>query len=249
MTRTVAALLAFLIASNGIAKEELSQVFSSADRDVALVELYTSEGCSSCPPADRWLSQLRSDSGLWRDFVPVAFHVDYWDYLGWPDRFADVRYSARQRSYYNQGAVRTVYTPGMFVGGREWTGWRRSDEPDLRRNAAAGVLTATVRGNRVTVDYKADDADAESLVAHVALLGMGLTSDVRRGENRGRQLSHDFVVLGAASGRLIAADEQAAADFSLPVSGHSAERYALAVWVSTPDAQRPLQATGGYLSP
>lgn len=249
MTRTVAALLAFLIASNGIAQEELSQVFSSADRDVALVELYTSEGCSSCPPADRWLSQLRSDSGLWRDFVPIAFHVDYWDYLGWPDRFADARYSARQRSYYKEGAVRTVYTPGMFVAGREWTGWRRSDEPDLRGSDTAGVLNATVSGNQVTVDYVSDDAGSEPLVAHIALLGMGLSSDVRRGENRGRKLNHDFVVLGAVSGRLTATSEQATAELSLPVSGHSAERYALAVWVSTPRAQRPLQATGGFLSP
>ena len=249
MTRMFATLVALLGISTGSLAEPSGRVFTSADRNVSLVELYTSEGCSSCPPADRWLSQLREDPRLWVDYVPLAFHVDYWDYLGWPDRFADAAYSKRQRSYYKEGAVHTVYTPGMFVGGHEWTGWRRADQPDRRGPADGGLLTATVSGNQVSIDYAAKGGDSESLIAHVALLGMNLETDVRRGENRGRRLSHDFVVLGTASGALAATSDRHSADLSIPVSGQAAERYALAVWVSTADAQRPLQATGGYLSP
>ena len=78
-------------------------VFESGAERVNLVELYTSEGCSSCPPADRWLSGLRRNRGLWQQVVPLAFHVDYWDNLGWRDQFADASWSERQRQYAVQG--------------------------------------------------------------------------------------------------------------------------------------------------
>src|SRR5579862_6783150 len=73
--------------------------FQSSERQVALVELYTSEGCSSCPPAEAWLSRLKDKPGLWSEFVPVAFHVEYWDALGWRDKWSSKDYSERQRDY------------------------------------------------------------------------------------------------------------------------------------------------------
>ena len=231
------------------AEPAAAQVFDSGDARVDLLELYTSEGCSSCPPADRWLSRLKNDERLWIDYVPVAFHVDYWDYLGWPDRFADADFSARQRRYFNEGAVGTVYTPGVFADGSEWTGWRRVDTPRAGQSNNAGVLTATVQSNRAVINFATADATAESLVAHVALLGLGITSEVSRGENRGRTLTHDFVVLGTADNALDRTDEGYATRVNLPVTGHAAERYALAVWVSAAGSQQPLQATGGFLSP
>src|SRR5574339_14875 len=87
--------------------------FHSSTNRTALLELYTSEGCSSCPPAEAWLSRLKSDARLWKDFVPVAFHVDYWDYLGWRDPFGAAEYSERQRGYAAQWKSRSVYTPGF----------------------------------------------------------------------------------------------------------------------------------------
>src|ERR1700712_4295101 len=74
----------------------------SGENRVHLLELYSSEGCSSCPPAESWLGELRTAPGLWRDFVPVAFHVNYWDRLGWRDRFASKEYTARQYAYSSQ---------------------------------------------------------------------------------------------------------------------------------------------------
>ena len=71
--------------------------FASGDRRVSLIELYTSEGCSSCPRADALLSSLKSRPDLWKSFIPLAFHVDYWDRLGWPDRFANTEWTLRQR--------------------------------------------------------------------------------------------------------------------------------------------------------
>ena len=73
--------------------------FQSSQRQVSLLELYTSEGCSSCPPAEAWLSKLKNSQGLWDEFVPVAFHVDYWNNPGWKDRFSDEQYTERQKSY------------------------------------------------------------------------------------------------------------------------------------------------------
>ena len=93
--------------------------FQSSVQKVNLLELYTSEGCSSCPPADRWISQLKTDPRLWHEVVPVAFHVDYWDQLGWLDIYAKHDYSLRQYVHRQQGHVSSVYTPGVMVNGQE----------------------------------------------------------------------------------------------------------------------------------
>src|SRR3954465_2646270 len=98
-------------------------VIRSGPQRVSLIELYTSEGCSSCPPAEEWLSSLRNDPRLWQSFVPVAFHVDYWDRLGGKKRFARPEFTARQRTYAAGASATTVYTPGFLIDGHEWRGW------------------------------------------------------------------------------------------------------------------------------
>ena len=99
------------------------QVFSSGEQQTRLVELYTSEGCSSCPPADRWLTRFKTRPDLWTVYVPVAFHVDYWNYLGWADRFSRKAHTRRQARYKRQGGVNSVYTPGFVINGYEWRGF------------------------------------------------------------------------------------------------------------------------------
>jgi hypothetical protein len=89
------ALLASVTSMRGAEEFEIR----SGPERVSLLELYSSEGCSSCPPAEQWLGELRKDPRLWRSIVPVAFHVDYWDGLGWKDRFAQPQWTARQRAY------------------------------------------------------------------------------------------------------------------------------------------------------
>lgn len=92
-------------------------LFSARNELARLAELYTSEGCSSCPPADRWLGRFFGHPELFRSIVPVASHVDYWDDLGWPERFADPAYGERQRRLTESGRAESVYTPGVFVNG------------------------------------------------------------------------------------------------------------------------------------
>ncbi len=95
--------------------------FSKADRHKThLIELFTSQGCSSCPPAEAWLSKLKNEPRLWKDFVPLAFHVDYWDRLGWRDPFASKEWTARQYQYSENWKSESVYTPGFVLDGREW---------------------------------------------------------------------------------------------------------------------------------
>lgn len=174
-------------------------VRDSAPQRVPLVELYSSEGCNSCPPADRWLSaqaQARRD-----DIALVALHVDYWDNLGWKDRFGDAAFTARQRALSRGGPSTFVYTPEVFVAGHELRGWRSSDAfeqavdharhmkpaADLHVRAARDAQTVDVQA-RVTT--RAGLADPQLFVA---LIEDGLVSSVRAGENRGETLHHDRV--------------------------------------------------------
>ncbi|MEM6819958.1 MAG: DUF1223 domain-containing protein [Pseudomonadota bacterium] len=225
--------------------DEATLVLSSGSEPVTLVELFTSEGCNSCPPADRHLSSLTNDDGLWRDYVPLAFHVDYWDYLGWQDRFADADYSDRQRRYALEGGVRVVYTPGFFAGGKEWRNWRRDGLP-AEATGMPGVLRAEVTTDTVNVHWDGNGADVRPL-ASVALLGMSLSSSVEAGENRGKRLRHDFVVLDVTSASLTPVEDGYAVSAPLPESSVDAEQFAIAVWVTDGRTQAPLQATGGYL--
>ena len=94
--------------------------FQSTDEQTSLLELFTSEGCSSCPPAETWLSGLKAAPGLWKEFVPVAFHVDYWDYLGWRDPWGAKTFSLRQHAYAKTWRIDSVYTPAFILNGKEW---------------------------------------------------------------------------------------------------------------------------------
>jgi hypothetical protein len=117
--------------------------FQSSGKQTALIELYTSEGCSSCPPAETWLSRLKESPGLWKDFVPLAFHVDYWDYLGWRDPWANKSFSDRQRAYAKQWRSESIYTPGFVLNGKEWRDWSALKDGPKSAGVNAGVLTVT----------------------------------------------------------------------------------------------------------
>ncbi|MFK8040853.1 DUF1223 domain-containing protein [Congregibacter sp.] len=233
--------------ANAQSQTDTQQSFSSGLAPVSLVELYTSEGCSSCPPADRWISGLKTHKGLWTDFVPVAFHVDYWDSIGWPDRFAKESFGQRQRRYAREGVVRGVYTPGIVAGGTEWHGWRQGRVIPTAASRG-GELHAVVSNNELRVRYRAPDSSVsiDEYRVHVAWLSMEQVSEVRRGENRGKRLVNDFVVLAKAERPLVSADGKA--EVALPIESEArAMAKALAVWVSAEGLQAPLQATGGWI--
>jgi len=164
---------------------------------VALLELYTSEGCNSCPPADRWLSGIRGADSV----VPLALHVDYWDRLGWKDRFASARFSERQYALARQAGSRAVYTPGVFLNLREFRAWGSARFDDAARAINAKPARADIRLELDTpspaqLAVKADFGLKAPNIgqAFVALYENRLSTEVKAGENRGVTLRHDYVV-------------------------------------------------------
>ena len=212
--------------------------FSSGPAHVPLVELFTSEGCSSCPPAERWLGSWRDDPGLWREFVPIAFHVDYWNRLGWPDRFSAREFTAREYAYAEAWRSGSVYTPCAVLDGTEWRSGGKPPHP----GAAVGVLTAAYDGTKVRVEFSpAKERVGPDYEVHAAILGAGIISKVSLGENRGETLRHEFVALTETSGRL-------GTDLALKIPATTGvPRHAIAVWITRRGELSPVQALGGWL--
>jgi hypothetical protein len=174
---------------------------ASGPQTNALVELYTSEGCSSCPPADKHLSGFPSREYGPERLVPISLHVDYWDYIGWKEPFAQPRFSERQRWLVHANGHKTVFTPHFFVSGTEVRDWNADLDDELKRVIARPVradirVRAEVAGaGMLSIAASASTArSAEQLGLFVALTEDKLTSSVSAGENRGVTLSHDHVV-------------------------------------------------------
>lgn len=220
------------------------QRFSSGATRTHLLELYTSEGCSSCPPAEKWLGGLRGHPGLWRDFVPVAFHVTFWDRLGWPDRFARREFTDREHAYADAWGARTVYTPCFVLNGADQRN-RVNERALAAAKEDAGVLEAVYGSDgALRVNFTPAGGRGEGLEVHAAILGGGITSKIRAGENRGHTLRHEFVALRLVSAALVGGTVQ----LELPVPAvDGVSDHALAVWVTRARELAPRQAVGGWL--
>lgn len=221
--------------------------FQSGPAQTAVIELFSSEGCSSCPPADAWMNRLQTSPGLWKDFIPAAFHVDYWDYLGWKDPFGSPRFSSRQRAYASRWKHPSVYTPGVMLNGREWRGWYQGQTAEGSVQDAGVLTVETAEGNQQSAVYKPGTNGANSPRAHAAVLGFGLVSHVKTGENRGKTLVHDFVVLQYAEKSMVFQSGEYRVQFNLDAERPAAEKKAVLIWVSDPKNFNPIQAAGGYL--
>lgn len=169
---------------------------------VVLVELYSSEGCDSCPPAERRFGALQAVPEL----VPVVWHVDYFDSLGWADRFALPAASQRQKMLVTAGGVPTVVTPQVFVDGASLPAWRddRAFRSKLLRQAGqappvALVLQDLVRdGDQLRFELRVQAKAPQAIQLQAVLLQGGLVSTVSQGENRGLTLHHEHVVRASA---------------------------------------------------
>lgn len=230
----------------------------SPDTKVNVLEVYTSQGCSSCPPAEHWLSRFEEDPGLWKEFIPLNFHVDYWDYIGWKDPFANPLFSYRQRLYEQLKLSKNVATPGFIVNGQGWNGWFYGQQPGFTKQQASGVITATIEENQIQVrfspsvdKFSIEDSpqdDLNRLRVHVAILGFDARTTVTAGENKGRELSHDFVVLAYHNQLMTREDDVAKASLTLPdASGYRIDKKALVVWVADRINPSPIQALGAWL--
>lgn len=200
-----ARLLAVVISASTIVPAGATAcVAESGERRIALLELYTSQGCDSCPPTDRWISGLPTDGLGSERVVALGFHVDYWNYLGWKDPYARPEFSARQRAASHRNRARVVYTPQLLLDGKDY---RRSTRRDFADRVDA--LNRSVPKARIDVRVTAEAADALSVEGaavvadaasrnnsrtYLALYENNLVSQVTAGENRGKRLRHDNVV-------------------------------------------------------
>lgn len=193
-----ALLIASLLISPALAGDSI--VVSSGDKQTAVVELYTSEGCSSCPPADRWLSRLVEIPKDDLDVLALAFHVDYWDYLGWKDRFASADYTSRQRELGANNQQRTIYTPEFFVNGLEARGSNNILDKIRHANAqrAPLALQLSVSREQANLVIELHSAGERETIGQLHLRYLvyenNLSTDVKRGENSGETLKHQQVV-------------------------------------------------------
>lgn len=197
---TLLGLLPLALPARGM---DVSCAAESGKTRVALLELYTSEGCDSCPPTDQWFSTLPHRLPVPQHMLALSFHVDYWNYLGWRDPYAKARFSARQRDAASRNRSRVVYTPQLLLDGADW---RRSQfQNDLgtrvnninRREPGAHIrlaLEPAKGGHRFRLQATVAAGSANGAQAYVAVYENNLASDVTAGENRGRRLRHDFVV-------------------------------------------------------
>lgn len=222
--------------------------FQSSQHQTAVLELYTSEGCSSCPPAEAWLSKLKTSPGLWNEFVPVAFHISYWNNLGWKDKLSDEQFSARQRNYAQLWSAKDIYTPEFVLNGREWHDWSGSGALSFR-GANPGVLQVkSDDGKHWLACFTPRQNNAASYELSAAVLAGDLHSDVSAGENSGRRLNHDFAAISFSTHPLTTQTNGLQGTFVIaPETKGITGRLALAVWVTRKGQLEPLQATGGWL--
>ncbi len=200
-------------AQHQAASAAMSCEVASPKHTVALVELFTSEGCSSCPPADRWLQNLPRNGYSFDKAVPLSLHVGYWDYIGWKDPYAQQRFTDRQRAYASLRRSNSVYTPQVVLAGSDLRGWdgagfKQALSALAKRPALAHItLSAAAVGSAIQikteVQMTAQQAELQAAPQaapkagpqlHLAVFEMGLKNKVTRGENSGETLTHDFVV-------------------------------------------------------
>jgi len=227
---------------------------TSTERRVPLLELYTSEGCNSCPPADRWFSALPTRGLTPKQVVALGFHVDYWNYLGWRDPFSKPAYSARQRAASLRNKASFVYTPQFLLDGRDY---RRGIFRDDFANRIADIGQEKARA-RIQLDQVVEVSETVSARIHVALSDSvplpgarayvaiyenNLSNQIGAGENRGKRLQHDFVVRELSAPRAVGADGKLVFDHHFGLEpGWKQKDLHLAAFVQDERAGETLQA-------
>lgn len=196
-----------------------TKTVSSPKNRVAVLELYTSEGCSSCPPAERFLNSLRSSAISDEQLIPMAFHVTYWDYIGWQDRFADKRYDQRQRDLAYKHNSSSIYTPQFVLSGDDYRRYVHFDEDvtdivkqkasvDLVLSASETSRIAAQPRLKIALSADASKSKASNIAVYLVVLENNLSSDIDDGENAGETLHHDFVVRQMSGPYRIAGDKK-----------------------------------------
>ena len=218
---------------------------------VALLELYTSEGCNSCPPMDMWVSRLPRPQLVPQKLIVLAFHVDYWDYLGWPDRFSQARFTQRQQRSVRNNSLRTAYTPQLLLNGRDYRERGDIEAQVARINAQAALVDLTLMAKKMGSALKASvlikpqvKSGDGPMELYLAVYENNLQTEVKAGENRGRKLRHDYVVRSLIGPVAVAPNETTRWEGPIPLGAQwKRSELGLAVFVQSVASGEILQAT------
>jgi hypothetical protein len=247
MIRFTALVFFLLLSLQSLAEAPQVLTAVSPSNRVALLELYTSEGCSSCPPADRFMSRLKLEDISDEKLIALSFHVTYWDYTGWKDRFSNPQHDARQRKQAKLNNSRTVYTPQFIMNGKDFRRHGSFDNEIVRINAIAAEyqleLSASLNTNAIDVvlDTRTLADKGDEALAYIAFYEHGLSSDVTDGENEGEQLNHDYVVRELKGPYLINQD-RATFKAAFMRSGYKIENSGIVAFIQKPQNSEILQA-------
>ncbi len=250
MNSNILKILVFLcfFFKNGIAGLG-AEVVKSPETQNTLIELYTSQGCSSCPSAEAWLSQLEKNPKLFRIYFPVAFHVDYWDYLGWKDPFSSPLYAKRQKHIARERKKSSLFTPQILFNGEERFWWRLRALPKKSKKKVGVLKLITYKNFSFETLFKPSlNIKTQQFILYSAYVGFGLKNTPLKGENKGVKLKNDFVVLSFEKKTL---QKTAPRTYFLKKTHRKRlkkiKKMALIVWVSPKGSQKPLQVIGTYL--
>lgn len=232
-------------------------VATSAETVTPVVELYTSEGCSSCPPADRFLARVGEMSGDELRLVPLAFHVDYWNRLGWPDPFSKAQFTERQRLVASRNAQRSIYTPELVVGGREVRNGGQVFDWVTESNREPARVHITFHVNRPQQDSLTaelairNELDGTALAnGYIAIYENSIVRHIGAGENAGETLNHEYVVRYWSSPFPVPAGERTVQTVSLPLEeGWERRNLGMAIIVVDPQSGATLQSVNASLGP
>ena len=184
---------------SAVGRADPALLVTSANTVTSVVELYTSEGCSSCPPADRFLATLGARIGPGLRAVPLAFHVDYWNRLGWPDPFSKRQYTDRQRWIARINRQRSIYTPELVVSGQETRSGEKVFDRIRKHNSQRASVNIKLQvkrkgSQRLTAEIAFDNASGNAAEGYIAIYENGIIRKIGAGENRGATLHHEFLV-------------------------------------------------------
>ncbi len=196
------------------------------------------------------MNGLLKEKELWKGFVPVAFHVDYWDYIGWKDQFASPLFTKRQNVYGNKWGQTSVYTPCFVLNGDEWPEWLTArDLPKNKKSTEVGILKVeSGDAGNFLVRFSSKNVSEVGYEAHAALLGFGVDSNINAGENSGRTFAYNFIVLAY---RLMPMQKLEGNNFETKIELNGVtdqKKQGLAVWISEPGDPTPIQSAGGFLN-
>ncbi len=224
-----------------------AQTFKSEAWQTTLLEVFSSEGCSSCPEGDAWVGRMVNEKGLWKDFIPAVFHVDYWDQFGWKDPFSRPFFTERQRSYAISWGAPQLYTPNFVINGKAWDSWRNFTRVPPSKGAPGVLTIERLSETQFRISFAPASGAGKVFAVRAALLGFDVESRIGGGENAGRVENHQFVVLDYA--RVLLDPDTLSAEVSLSWNGElAAPKKGIVAWVAEKSNLTPLQAAGGYLN-